>query len=198
MVQEEYGNTRCWRCGMMLPWHELRMLDSQMHCAFCYQDVLMIREEEKRAKNDAAPGAGSGAAVGTGGVGGAGEAAHKPPRSCEVCGNPAEHGQYAFSGKFACSSCYLGESRSHHGGFCTKCGSETKHLYLLGGEQLCITCFNADSGLGKGGGWATAIRERIEKLFKIRKRNVHKELNKRFRDEVREREKRKRQTGKEK
>ena len=191
-MEYEEGNLKCWRCGMLLPSHELKMLEGQLYCAYCFQDVTMEREETEATRRS------HGHEHGGVGGGAGGEGGYGPPsagRMCEVCGRSVEHGHYAFSGKFVCAECYPKESHATHGGYCSRCGRETTEIYMLAGQQFCPDCFAEESGRGGGKDWGTAIKENVERLFGIRKRVPPKlpqgELDRRFRDEVLKREREK-------
>lgn len=184
MIEDEHGNVRCWRCGMTIPYFEMKMLDSQPHCAFCFQDVTMLRAEARAARQEQAPAPEVGAPQ-----------PHVPapqvPRVCEACGNLVKEGHYAYSGKYVCRICFASESCAHHGGHCARCGREARELYMLAGDQLCLECFSTERSSGAGMGWVTAIRESVERLFGVpkRKRISQEELDRCFREEVRRREK---------
>ena len=197
-MEYEEGTLKCWRCGMLLPEHELKMLEGQLYCSYCFQDVTMEREETEAARR----GHGHGGAGGEGGGPGTG-GGHEPygvGRMCEVCGRTGEHGHYAFSGKFVCAECYPREAHALHGGYCSRCGRESTEIYMLAGRQFCPDCFAEESGRGGGKGWGTAIRENVERLFGIRKKVPAKmpkgERDRSFREEVLKREKEKKEKKK--
>ena len=194
MIEDENGNVKCWRCGMTIPYFEMKMLDSQPHCAFCYQDVLMERKEAEEARDKKnrriqpsdsyLPSHPSAPEMPSSG--------QPPPRACEVCGAIAKDGHYAFSGKYTCTSCYVQESRAHRSGYCVRCGKNTDELYMLAGQQLCLDCFSSESS-GKGD-WAHAIKETIQRAIGIRpRRAMRKQLDRKFREEVELREAQKKQ-----
>ncbi|VVC04241.1 Uncharacterised protein [Candidatus Burarchaeum australiense] len=200
MIEDEQGNMRCWRCGMLLPGYELKMWEGQLYCAYCFQDVMMTREDDEKTRaahartqeeaGQANYGGEGGSAGGSeGGRRGGGESGM---RSCEVCGRSTSHGHYAFSGKFVCSDCHAKESKTSHGGYCMRCGRESNELYMLGGEQLCMECFSSETASG-GKGWASALKTGVEKLFGIGHRAPpripQEELDKRFKKEVERRKK---------
>src|SRR3989338_9548056 len=181
MIEDEHGNVKCWRCGMTIPYFEMKMVDSQPRCAFCFQDVSILREEARAARAEELRGAEEVSPH---------VPAGKVQRVCEACGNLAKDGHYAFSGNFVCGMCFASESRTRHGGTCIRCGRETSELYVLAGDQLCLECFSSERSAGEGMGWVTAIRESVERLFGApkRKRVSQEELDRRFREEVKRRE----------
>jgi hypothetical protein len=194
-MEYEEGNLKCWRCGMLLPSHELKMMEGQLYCAYCFQDVTMERAETEATRRSHA-----GEGTGAGGEGGYGP--RSVGRMCEVCGRSVEHGHYAFSGKFVCAECYPKESHAAHGGYCSRCGRETTEIYMLAGRQFCPDCFTEESGHGGGKDWGTAIKENVERLFGIRKKVPAKlpkgEMDRRFREEVLKREKERKEKEKKK
>jgi len=219
----EEGTQRCWRCGMLLPAHELQMLDNQLHCAYCFMDVKMGRlEAEKAQAQDAgkerhgeekelhvderdpyhyrAPHPADESKGEHPDSSGADETsiAHKLPfgvgtRTCDSCGRSTAHGYYE-GGRFVCGFCHAQEFKSGHGGFCVKCGREFRELYIFKGEQVCLECFAEVTNI-EATNWLGKLKLTVSKVLKVGKKPKRGELDRKFYEEFKRKQKEKEAKG---
>jgi len=85
------GHQPCQRCGVIVPWEELRMLDGWWMCTYCFQEVSLGKREKRVEKVQAESG------------------------RCPRCGRKMESARVLSNGEIVCDICFEDIHRAKHG-----------------------------------------------------------------------------------
>jgi len=156
-------NVQCQRCGMYLPSHELKMLNSRLYCAYCIMDVQdEIERQRKMAEQPAA---------------------HEQPAAQEHPQGGSEHPQapkihieearlISPAEAVSASSSPTLEQYFAGSGTCERCGASALRLYMYKKRKMCEKCVKEEGGsIEPASSFFHKLHEIVASFFLFKKKN---------------------------
>lgn len=156
-------NVQCQRCGMYLPSHELKMLNSRLYCAYCTMDVQdEIEHQRKIAEHPVQPSQEK-----------MPEKAHAPPA------NPPHDSSSPLGGMAVSAPSApvsqgepLSQQLQNESGICERCGANSDRLYLFKRRKMCAKCTKEEGGsIEPASSFFHKLHEIVAKFLLFKKKN---------------------------